>query len=69
MKKIFEKKLTKKNIFRKKILQNIFQQKFAKKISEKILRNFILPTLVEVSLSGLKLEKNEIFLLQWIEVG
>jgi len=30
---------------------------------------FFLPTLVEVSSSVLKLEKKEIFLLQWVEVG
>jgi len=40
-----------------------------KKFSGKILRRKFLPTLVEVSSSGLKLEGNEIFLIQWVEVG
>ena len=50
--------------------KNIFQKKLCEKnFPEKILQNFFLPTLVEVSSNGLKLEENEIFLLQWVEVG
>ena len=61
----FEKNLQKKIFFEKKFQKNIFQ----KKLQKKILRNFFLPTLAEVSLSWLKLEDNKIFLLQWVEVG
>jgi len=56
-------------MFFEKIHKKNFKKNLRKKISEKILRNFFFPTLVEVSSSGLKLEENEIFLLQWVEVG
>jgi len=57
-----------KNIFFSKnfLQKNIFQKK---NLPEKILRNFFLPTLVEVSSSVLKLEEYEIFLLQLVEIG
>ena len=75
-KKIYflKKNFCKKNIFEKKFVtiffqKNIFFKKNVRKnFSKNILRIFLFPTLVEVSSSGLKLEKNEIFLLQWIEV-
>ena len=46
--------------FAKKIF---FKKNLRKKISRKNFANFFLPTLVEVSSSGLKLVDNEIFLL------
>ena len=57
----FSKKIGKKLIFQKQICEKIFWIKFCK--------FFFLPTLIEVSSSGLKFEENEIFLLQWVEVG
>jgi len=78
-KKTVGKKLPKiffaKNIFLKKKIAKKFFQKiyFSKKVSKKFSRKnfvkFFLPTLVEVSSSGLKLEENEIFLLQWVKVS
>jgi len=63
VKKIVGKKFVK-NIFFEKFFckKNIFENKFPPK-------KIFLLTLVEVSSSELKLEENEIFLLQWIEVG
>jgi len=67
-KKNFEKKFAKK--FSTKIyFSKKFKKNIRKNFPEKILRNFFLPTLVEESSSGLELQENKIFLLQWVEVG
>ena len=76
---MFEKKFSKnceiffpKNIFFEIFLyaKKIFFKKICKKkFSKKNLRKGFLPTLVEVSSSGLKLKENEIFLQQWVEIS
>ena len=71
--KIFVKNISKKIYFNKKISQNeknIFKTNPEKKVFvEKNFRKKLLATFVKVSSSGLKLKKNENFLLQWIEMG
>jgi len=67
LEKILQKKNSKKYIFGKKFLKIFFSKnQFAKK---KVFRKKFVPTLVEVSSSELKLEENETFLLQWVEMG
>jgi len=55
-----------KSIFFEKNFKKIYLSKMIceKKISGKNFAKFILPTLVEISSNGLKLEETEIFLLQ-----
>ena len=48
--------------------KNIFFQNFSLELFFWI-QNFFLPTLVEVSSSGLKLKENKIFLQQWVEIS
>ena len=63
--KIFQKKCEKKNFWKnlqKNFVEKSFRKNFCKKIYEKV------PILVEMGWDGLKLEENEIFLLEWVEV-
>jgi len=68
---LFSKLFSENIVFENLLFETFFQKNIfiEKHFPEKNLRNFFLSTLVEVSLSGLKLEDNEIFLLQWIKVS